>query len=177
MILLLLLPLFLILSVVRLYQLPIQLKSGAIRFRRKSWGAWTLSVLTGIAYSVLLASTLIVLFGIPSAFFLATSGHIAGVPIVVAGTLFPLLYLSTELLIYWSVEIVPNERNRIGIDRSSCGAAINSALAQFKAGGIPYATCPSCEKALIVERATSQNKLGSLIVRCNCGMCDTSAPI
>jgi hypothetical protein len=33
MILLLLLPLFLILAVVRLYQLPIQLKSGAIRFR------------------------------------------------------------------------------------------------------------------------------------------------
>jgi hypothetical protein len=177
MILLLLLPLFLILAVVRLYQLPIQLKSGAIRFRRKSWGAWTLSVLTGIAYFVLLASTLIVLFGIPAAFFLATSGHVAGVQIAAAGTLFPLLYLSTELLIYWSVEIVPNERNRFGSDRSSCSTAINSALAQFKAGGIPYATCPSCERTLTVERIISQNKLGSLIVRCNCGMCDTSSPI
>ena len=177
MILLLFSPLFLILAVVRLYQLPIQLRSGVIRFRKGSWSASILPLLTGIAYLVLLLSTLIVLLGLPFAFFFAKSSHFAGVPVAVAGTFFPLTYISTELLIYLGIEVVPKERKKPGIDRSLCGIAVNSALAQFKAGGIPYATCPSCDSTLTVERNILQNSLGSLIVCCNCGVCDASVPI
>jgi hypothetical protein len=136
-----------------------------------------LPLITGIAYFVLLLSTLVVLFGLPFAFFFVKSSHFAGVPIAVAGTFFPLTYISTELLIYWGIEVVPKERKKPGIDRSSCGTAVNFALAQFKAGGIPYAICPSCDSTLTVERNILQNSLGSLIVRCYCGACDTSVSI
>jgi preprotein translocase subunit YajC len=47
--------------------------------------------------------------------------------------------------------------------------AVATAIAQFKAGGIPYTTCPSCSDVLSVEVNRSSTEIGTINVRCRCG--------
>ncbi len=47
--------------------------------------------------------------------------------------------------------------------------AVATAVAQFKAGGIPYATCPSCSDVLTVHVDRTKADVGTMNVRCRCG--------
>lgn len=177
MILLLLLPLFLVLSAVRLYQLPIQLKEGTIRFKRGSGIRLLISTLVIAAYFALLLSTFVVMLVVPASFFVKAEHSAGGVPVLLIGASFPVLYLIAELFIYWGTEKITKPKTTASLDSSLFKTAAAKAVAQFYSGGTPYVTCPSCKDTLTVEVARSGTNLGSINVRCRCGSSNATRPI
>ena len=79
-----------------------------------------------------------------------------------------LLFLPLALILF--VVLLWERRSRpIRHDELPFADAVAMAVAQYKAGSIPYATCPSCLDVLSVEVDRSVTAVGTMNVRCRCG--------
>jgi hypothetical protein len=80
-----------------------------------------------------------------------------------------LILLLPLVLILVVVLLFEQSRMQKRQDDMPCEEAVATAIAQFKAGGIPYTTCPSCSDVLSVQVDRSTTGTGTMNVRCRCG--------
>jgi hypothetical protein len=80
-----------------------------------------------------------------------------------------LLLLLPLILILFVVLLLERRGKQSGQNHMLFAEAVATAIAQFKAGGIPYTTCPSCSDVLSVKVDRSTTEIGTMNVRCRCG--------